>query len=78
MADDKSNDPAPTTDPGRAGTVPVDPINLTPGIDAKRMQDGADASADAAGAEGVGPADPVGGEATKAATSWGGERADGS
>ena len=66
-------DPAPTADPGRAGTAPVDPTNLTPGIDAGRMQEGAEAAADAAGAEGSGPADPIGGEATKAATAWGGE-----
>ena len=78
MPDTQSNDPAPTSDPGRAGTAPVDPTNLVPGVDAERMQEGAEAAADAAGAEGAGPADPIGGEATQAATSWGGERADGS
>ena len=66
-------DDAATSDPGRAGTAPVDPTNLVPGVDAGRMQDGAEAAADAAGAEGSGPADPIGGEATKAATSWGGD-----
>jgi hypothetical protein len=43
------------------------PTNLAPGMDADRMQDGAEAAADAAGAEGTGPADPIGGEATRAA-----------
>jgi hypothetical protein len=70
-----ANEAAPTSDPGRAGTAPVDPTNLVPGVDADRMQDGAEAAADAAGAEGSGPADPIGGEATKAATAWGGEDA---
>lgn len=74
MADPPPSDPAPTNDPGHAGTAPVDPINLVPGVDAERMQDGAEAAADAAGAEGVGLADPIGGEATRAATAWGGER----
>ncbi len=45
---------APTADPARAGTAPVDPTNLVPDVDAARMQDGAEAAADAAGAEGVG------------------------
>ncbi len=70
--DDKSQ----TADPERAGTAPVDPTNLIPDVDEKRMQDGAEAAADAAGAEGTGPADPIGGEATVAATAWGGERDD--
>ena len=70
------DDPAPTADPGRAGTAPVDPTNIAPNVDAERMQEGAEAAADAAGAEGAGPAEPIGGEATKAATSWGGERDD--
>ena len=64
----------PTSEPGRAGTAPVDPTNIAPEVDADRMQDGAEAAADAAGAEGAGPADPIGGEATKAATSSGGQR----
>ena len=65
---------APTADPDAAGTAPIDPVNLMPGVDADRMQEGAEAAADAAGAEGAGPADPIGGEATEAATAWGGER----
>ena len=71
---DPTNPPDPSADPGRAGTAPVDPTNLTPGIDAGRMQEGAEAAADAAGAEGSGTSEPIGGDATKAATSWGGER----
>ncbi len=78
MTDDTSNKAAPTSDPEREGTAPIDPTNLAPEVDAKRMQEGAEAAADAAGAEGVGPSDPIGGEATKAATAWGGEREDGS
>lgn len=76
MADQPSKSPTPTADPERAGTAPVDPTNLTPGVDAERMQSGADVAADAAGAEGVGPADPIGGDATKAATAWAGEEPD--
>lgn len=71
-----TDDTTPAANPGRAGTAPVDPVNIAPGVDAKRMQEGAEAAADAAGAEGAGPADPIGGEATVAATSWGGERDD--
>ncbi len=66
----------PTADPERSGTAPVDPTNIAPEVDAGRMQEGAEAAADAAGEEGAGPSDPIGGEATKAATSWGGERDD--
>ncbi len=62
----------PTENPVPAGTAPVDPTNVAPEIGARRMQEGAEAAADAAGAEGAGPSDPVGGEATVAATSWGG------
>lgn len=58
--------------PDDAGTAPVDPATIAPGVDAEGMQEGAEAAADAAGAEGAGPADPIGGEATMAATSWGG------
>lgn len=76
MAD--QTDPAPTADaatadPGRAGTAPVDPTNIAPGVDADRMQDGADIAAEAASAAAV-PTGPIGGEATVAATAWGGER----
>ena len=60
------------TNPDSAGTAPVDPANIAPEVDAGRMQEGAEEAADAAGAEGVGPADPIGGEATQAATAWGG------
>ncbi len=70
MTDDPKH--APTADPDAAGTAPIDPVNLVPGVDADRMQEGAEAAADAAGAEGAGPADPIGGEATEAATAWGG------
>ena len=60
------------TNPDGAGTAPVDPANIAPEVDAARMQEGAEAAADAAGVEGAGPADPIGGEAIMAATSWDG------
>ena len=66
----------PTSNPTSAGAAPVDPTNIAPEVDAGRMQEGAEAAADAAGAEGAGQAEPVGGEATVAATSWSGARDD--
>jgi hypothetical protein len=70
------NNAAPTADPDRAGTAPVDPVNIAPKVDDRAMEEGAEAAADAAGAEGEGRADPVGGEALEGATAWAGERDD--
>ena len=61
-----------TSNPTSAGAAPVDPTNIAPEVEAGRMQEGAEAAADAAGAEGAGKAEPIGGEATVAATSWAG------
>ncbi len=63
----------PTENPTDAGTAPVDPTNIAPEVDAKRMEEGAAAAAAGAGAEGGTPG-PIGGEATVAATSWGGAK----
>ncbi len=64
------------TNPDNDGTAPVDQADIAPEVDAGRMQEGAEAAADAAGAEGAGAADPIGGEATMAATGWGGATDD--
>lgn len=71
-----ANDPSPRNTPApsvpqdgdrRAGTAPVDPTDLVPGVTRERMEDGAAAAAAGAGEEG-----PIGGENTLAATAWAG------
>ena len=56
------------------GAAPVDPTNIAPDVDAGRMQEGAEAAAEAAGQEGARQSGPIGGDATEAATSWSGDK----
>ena len=74
MANDPGprNTPAPSAPPDgdrRAGTAPVDPTDLVPGVTRERMEDGAAAAAAGAGGE---EERPIGGENTLSATAWAG------
>ena len=77
MSDPSATPGAPTDNPDRAGTAPFDATNLAPQADAAGAAPGSVAqAADAAQAEAAEGGGVIGGEATLAATSWGGASDD--
>ncbi len=70
MSDDPTKDTGLDGGPN-AGKAPFDPTDITPDVDAGKMQSGAETAAAAAGAQGA-TGSSIGGEATLAATSWDG------
>ena len=77
MSDPSDSSSTPTDNPDRAGTAPFDATSVAPQPDAADtpgvVQQAADAAqADAAKPDGAEGAGITGGEATLAATSWGG------
>ncbi len=77
MSDHSATPDAPTDNPDRAGTAPFDATNAAPQAEGADTAPGNVAqAADAAQAEAADEPGVIGGEATLAATSWGGATDD--
>ena len=76
MSDPSATSSSPTENPERAGTAPFDATNVAPLPGAVEAPGAVEQAADAAQAAAADGPGVIGGEATLAATSWGGASDD--